>query len=336
VDLELSGLHKLGSELKRLKLQMEFTPPAQPITGISGSIAEPAILGYSSDFALPTTSMTVEARPTTKPLPDALIVQPMRTVRIRVAGAAPEAPIDGVFVVEPMGTVALGPQYGRVKVAGLPILEAEAVIKKELSKMLKNPEVQLTIAEPNATWEAAVPAPVNIALPPPPETAVPGLSAAPGNPLRNETALSLHSQDTTSTIHVAATSPEQKARLEKVRQAWQKKAEAYRIKATILESQTREQGTVPAGQGKAEALLLKADADHAEAMVLEIEQQLKVLVKPKPPSNLETQQLKVRVNSAPPTNLETTALEALQKENETLKKELHDVKAQLEDANQGK
>ena len=45
-----------------------------------------------------------------------------------------------------MGTVALGPVYGRVKVSGMTVLEAEKAILKKLSDICEDPMVQVTLA----------------------------------------------------------------------------------------------------------------------------------------------------------------------------------------------
>jgi hypothetical protein len=50
-----------------------------------------------------------------------------------------------------MGTVALGPSYGRVKVAGLTILEAEEAIKRHLAQFIDDPLLQVTLEEKRDT-----------------------------------------------------------------------------------------------------------------------------------------------------------------------------------------
>lgn len=70
--------------------------------------------------------------------------RPGDSLRVQVAGAMPDAPIDDVYVIESMGTAPLGPVYGRVKVAGMTIPEAEKAVTQHLSKILKDPEVQIT------------------------------------------------------------------------------------------------------------------------------------------------------------------------------------------------
>jgi beta-lactamase regulating signal transducer with metallopeptidase domain/protein involved in polysaccharide export with SLBB domain len=64
---------------------------------------------------------------------------------IQVLGTMIGAPIDGEFVVEPGGTVPLGPVYGRAKVVGLTPEEAEAVIRKKLEEVLNKPDVSVTL-----------------------------------------------------------------------------------------------------------------------------------------------------------------------------------------------
>lgn len=68
-------------------------------------------------------------------------------VAIRVAGAPPDQAIGDVFVVEPGGTVALGPVYGRVRVDGMTVAETEAALTNHLKRWLRSPSVQLTIAD---------------------------------------------------------------------------------------------------------------------------------------------------------------------------------------------
>jgi RNA polymerase sigma factor (sigma-70 family) len=74
-------------------------------------------------------------------------IEPRDALRIRVANAFADQPIDGVYLVESMGTVALGPVYGRVDVKGLTLLEAEKAVKKHLAEVIQDPQVQVTLSE---------------------------------------------------------------------------------------------------------------------------------------------------------------------------------------------
>jgi hypothetical protein len=69
---------------------------------------------------------------------------PGDSVRIRVTNAFSDQPINDIYNVESMGTVALGPGYGRVKIAGLTIVEAEAAVKKHLAEYIDSPELQVS------------------------------------------------------------------------------------------------------------------------------------------------------------------------------------------------
>ena len=76
-------------------------------------------------------------------------LQSGQQVKIHASGTMPDEPINGMFTIEPQtGSVALGPSYGRVKVEGLELLEAEEAILHHLEEMLKNPKVQVTVPFP--------------------------------------------------------------------------------------------------------------------------------------------------------------------------------------------
>ena len=64
---------------------------------------------------------------------------------IRVIGAFPEQPIDNTYNVDADGTVNLGPTYGRIKVVGLTIEEAEDEIRNELAKVLTDVDVSVSL-----------------------------------------------------------------------------------------------------------------------------------------------------------------------------------------------
>ena len=76
--------------------------------------------------------------------PAAMTLKPGDEVTVKVAGAFPEAPIQDLFPIEPEGTIALGPLYGRVAIAGKTVSEAETAVKEHLGKTLTDVAVQLT------------------------------------------------------------------------------------------------------------------------------------------------------------------------------------------------
>jgi polysaccharide export outer membrane protein len=64
---------------------------------------------------------------------------------IRVIGAFPEQPIDNTYNVDADGTVNLGPTYGRISVVGQTIEEAEDEIRDQLSKVLTDVDVSVSL-----------------------------------------------------------------------------------------------------------------------------------------------------------------------------------------------
>jgi polysaccharide biosynthesis/export protein len=74
-------------------------------------------------------------------------IEPLDALYIRVPGALTEEPIQGIYVVEPEGTVALGASYGKVFLAGMTTDQAKAAIENQLKKILKAPETVVAIAQ---------------------------------------------------------------------------------------------------------------------------------------------------------------------------------------------
>jgi polysaccharide export outer membrane protein len=66
-------------------------------------------------------------------------------LQIRVNGALQDQPISGTYAVEPGGTINLGASYGRVKVSGMTLDEAAEAIYKQLSRILKQPQVSVVL-----------------------------------------------------------------------------------------------------------------------------------------------------------------------------------------------
>jgi polysaccharide export outer membrane protein len=69
---------------------------------------------------------------------------------IQATQVLPEEPISGVFTVAPEGTINLGPSYGSVAVAGLSTEAAREAIEKHLKTILKDPKVQVALAQSRA------------------------------------------------------------------------------------------------------------------------------------------------------------------------------------------
>ena len=66
---------------------------------------------------------------------------------IQAAGARPDAPIAGVFTIEPGGLINFGLPYGRIKVAGMTVDEATTVIDEHLKEYLRDPQVSVALGE---------------------------------------------------------------------------------------------------------------------------------------------------------------------------------------------
>jgi polysaccharide biosynthesis/export protein len=64
-------------------------------------------------------------------------------------------PIRGLYLVEPGGMLNLGPAYGKVKVGGMSLEEAEKAVLKQLRRTLKDPQVSLTLNESGGQQQIA-------------------------------------------------------------------------------------------------------------------------------------------------------------------------------------
>jgi len=119
-------------------------------------------------------------------------ISPGDAIQVSVIGVAADVPINNVFYVEPAGTIALGPAYGRVKVAGLSLEDAEKALKEHLEKTYDKVQLQITLprppslsstprpqAAPPIAYQTATPAAPRSAAPPrDPRTAAPQTAEA--------------------------------------------------------------------------------------------------------------------------------------------------------------
>ncbi|MEO1496606.1 MAG: polysaccharide biosynthesis/export family protein [Planctomycetota bacterium] len=74
------------------------------------------------------------------------VIEPFDGLLIRAAGALPDQPIADAFAVDPEGQVDLGPSYGKVRVSGLTVDEAQDAIRRQLAEILEEPEVSVSLA----------------------------------------------------------------------------------------------------------------------------------------------------------------------------------------------
>ena len=79
-------------------------------------------------------------------------IKPGDSIFVNVMGTIIDQPLQGVYQVEPMGTVPMGPAYGRAQVQGLTLEEAENSITRKLDEILAKPDVQVTAAGSATEW----------------------------------------------------------------------------------------------------------------------------------------------------------------------------------------
>ncbi len=74
-------------------------------------------------------------------------IQSFDTLQVIVEGTLLEQPINGLYVVEPGGMLDLGPSYGKVMVGGQSLEEAQDAVFRHLKRVLREPQVSLTLAQ---------------------------------------------------------------------------------------------------------------------------------------------------------------------------------------------
>ena len=74
-------------------------------------------------------------------------IEPLDAILVQATDTLPEAPIAGVYTIEPDGTINMGLQYGSVRLVGLTLPQAQAAIEKQLKTILKNPKVTVGLAQ---------------------------------------------------------------------------------------------------------------------------------------------------------------------------------------------
>jgi polysaccharide export outer membrane protein len=77
-------------------------------------------------------------------------LEPLDQLNISVPGAAQAFPINGVYGIDPDGTVNLGITYGKIPVVGMTIDQAKAAIENHLGKPpagLQNPQANVSLAQ---------------------------------------------------------------------------------------------------------------------------------------------------------------------------------------------
>jgi hypothetical protein len=81
------------------------------------------------------------------------IIKPNHVLKIDALGTYVDAPVQGLYLVDPSGDISLGGLYGKVHVAGLTGNEAQAAVQAHLKNYLANPHVTVSIAGWRDSWE---------------------------------------------------------------------------------------------------------------------------------------------------------------------------------------
>jgi len=74
-------------------------------------------------------------------------IQSFDTLQVIVEGTLLDQPINGFYAVEPGGMLDLGPSYGKVMVGGQSLDEAREAVHRHLKRILREPQVSLTLAQ---------------------------------------------------------------------------------------------------------------------------------------------------------------------------------------------
>jgi polysaccharide export outer membrane protein len=77
-------------------------------------------------------------------------IEPLDALLIQATNTLPNEPINGVYGIEPGGTVNLGPSYGSVRVASMTTEQARQAIEGQLKVVLKEPKVLVALAQSRA------------------------------------------------------------------------------------------------------------------------------------------------------------------------------------------
>src|SRR5262249_7809667 len=77
-------------------------------------------------------------------------LQPLDSIVILATGVNQDEPINGIFGIDPEGTVNLGYSYGTVRVADLTLEQAQKVIEDQLHKTFEKPQVRVSLNQAQA------------------------------------------------------------------------------------------------------------------------------------------------------------------------------------------
>jgi len=144
-----------------LWLGLAITLPAVAIAAGCHSAPKPAVASHPMHGAPMPRELCKVVLPTYRiEPPDVLMIEAVHLVprppyqlrtldvlSLQVEGTLADAPLSGLFPIEPGGLVKLGPRYGAVQVAGMTTQQAEKAIEQHLRAYLREPRVFASLAE---------------------------------------------------------------------------------------------------------------------------------------------------------------------------------------------
>jgi polysaccharide export outer membrane protein len=86
---------------------------------------------------------------------DPFRIEPLDILYVEAEGTFPDAPIRGPYPVEPGGAVDLGSVYGKVSVVNLSLEEAADAIMRHLRRVLRSPQVSVTLFQSSGQQQIA-------------------------------------------------------------------------------------------------------------------------------------------------------------------------------------
>jgi protein involved in polysaccharide export with SLBB domain len=130
-------------------------------TGCNSTPKSTKEVGTIPDFEIPKELNMVTHPPYTVAPPDILRIdasrliplppyriEPLDVLYLYAPGAPEKAPVNGLYPIDPDGTVNLGPDYGgQVRVAELTAQEAEKVLARHLKQFLRDSTVAVSLAQ---------------------------------------------------------------------------------------------------------------------------------------------------------------------------------------------
>jgi len=80
-------------------------------------------------------------------------LEPFDAILVRVLNAPLDQPIADAFFITPEGDIDLGPGYGRVRVVGLTVDEAQSEIRRRLAQSIPDPAVSVSLASTSGSQQ---------------------------------------------------------------------------------------------------------------------------------------------------------------------------------------